>query len=136
MAGWESERDAGLRVDGVGGAGAAVDDVVVVYEDGLEEGGPVALVDLLVPGVDLFVSTKSAEAIEGFFESVGVVDEVWVVFDEEFGSFGEGKVNESDMAGAKSFPERGRALEAADAVGLCFGEDGAGGIEVFEGVPE
>ena len=72
-------------------AGGAIAEVVVVFEDGLEEGGPFLLGYLLVPLVDLLMATEGTEFVEEFGELLGLVQEAGVVVEEKLGAAGEGE---------------------------------------------
>lgn len=126
----------GGEVDGFFRTGVPVDEVVVVNEDGFEKGGPISGVDLGVPAVDLSVSAKSPESVELGFQAIGVIEEVGVVGGEEAGPIRKGEADLDDLCLAETFPEGAGAVEAADAVGLGLGEDGAVGVVVPEVLPE
>jgi hypothetical protein len=59
-----------------------------------------------------------------------------VVFGEEAGPFGEGKINEDDFARTELFPESGWALDFSDAIGFGFSEDRSVGVEGLKSFPE
>ena len=86
--------------------------------------------------VNTLVATMRTEAVEERFESFGVFDEVCVVGAEEAHAGVERQGNGNDAGTGELLPQGGGAVEAADAVGFGFGEDGFCGIELTEALPE
>ena len=121
-------------VVGVFAAGGAVAEVVVVAQNGLQEGGPVLGGDELMPLVDLLVATERAELVEELAEIVGFVEKAGVVVEEELGPAGEGEADLGDGGGGEFFPQGGGKAAVTDAAGFGFDEDGLLGMEAFHGL--
>ncbi len=118
-----------VGINGLAGARFAVGRIVVLLEDGADEGRPVAAGNLFLPCVDGGVSPEGAELVEQLGEACGLGGEVGVVLEEDADALREGEDQLGDDALVEPLPEGGRDGEAADPVGFGLDEDRGGGVE-------